>query len=81
MGSSSDEEDDQGYGDYDEECKTINPEDPEIMGHIKTIVQHIFFKCDSRNMGQVKYIKARPFLIEGYKHMHKPVGVKLEQGE
>lgn len=76
MGSSSDEEDDQ-IPNMDEECKTIVQDDPVIRDHIKIIVQHIFFKCDSRNMGQVKYVAARPFLIEGYKHMHKPVGQKL----
>lgn len=51
------------------------------MKHIVLIVKHIFFKCDSRNMGHVKYIDARDFLLEGKKHMHRPEGDKYEQAK
>ena len=75
----SDDEDQ--YDQYDDnDCKTTVI-DQEVTERIKTIVLHIFFKCDSRNMGQVKYVAARPFLIEGFKKMHKPQGKNLEQAE
>ena len=61
---------------YKEETK--KQIDPELIRKVATIVKHIFYKCDSRQMGQVRYVLARPYLVDGYKHMQKLVGDKLQ---
>ena len=52
-----------------------------MVDKVATIVKHIFTKCDSRQMGQVKYVLARPFLIDGYKYMQKLVGDKYKNAD